>query len=405
LRFHRAIRVFALLLTPAGSGLAQTSGLDLRTTLEAAQATNLELRAARQNRAVALAGITMAGAIPNPTLSFSGTRDVPHESIVFDLPLEIGGKRAKRLAVSREEQAGTELEIQLLERNVRRRTREAFFKSMAAHQQTVQTKAAFDISSRIKEIVQQRFDAGDVPQLDVIQADVELARSQADYEMSLQTEKSADVQLAALLNRKLDAPLQLQGRLEEVPASPTMESIIDTALHSNPDVQKFTQQYKLELRRLDLAKSMRIPNLGVQGGVDLNSPPDFNVGGRGQIAVSLPLFYRGQGEVAQSNARLELLRLTLQSEQTMVSAQVAAAYFDLTAKIGQADRYSKNILPQTTKLEQMAEDSYTSGKSNLLTLIDAQRKLNDVRKAYIDSLFAAQSSFAALEEVVGAPLD
>jgi outer membrane protein TolC len=117
------------------------------------------------------------------------------------------------------------------------------------------------------------------------------------------------------------------------------------------------------------------------------------------------LFYRGQGEVAQSNARLEFLRLTLQSEQTMVSAEAAAAYFDYTAKVNQADRYSKSIVPQSTKLEQMAEDSYTSGKSNLLTLIDAQRKLNDVRKAYIDSLFAAQSAFAALEEVVGAPLD
>ncbi len=391
----------------AGLGFAQTqlSGLDLHSALQTAQAANLELRAARQNRAVALAGITIAGALPNPAVSFGATRDTPHESLVFDIPVELGGKRAKRLAVSREEQAGTELDIQVLERNVRRRTREAFFKSVAAQQQTDQGKAALDLSARIKDIVQQRFEAGDVAQLEVIQADVELARAQADYEMTLQSQKSADVLLGALLSRKLDNPLQLQGRLDEVPASPPMESVIDTALHSNPDVQKFTQQYKLEQRRLELAKSMRIPNLDLQAGLDFNSPPDFQTGGRGQIGVSVPLFYRGQGEVAQSNGRLEFLRLTLQSEQMMVSAEVAAAYFDYTAKVQQASRYSQNIVPQTTKLEQMAEESYAAGKSNLLTLIDAQRKLNDVRKAYIDSLFAAQSSFAALEEVVGAPLD
>lgn len=397
--------MFTLVLTGAGAAVAQTSGLDLHTTLQEAQAANLELRAARQNRAVALAGITIAGALPNPTLSFSATRDTPHESVVFDLPLEIGGKRAKRLAVSREEQAGTELDIQVLERNIRRRTREAFYRSVAAQQQTVQSKAALELSSRIKDIVQQRFDAGDVAQLEVIQADVELARAQADYEVALQTKKSADVLLVALINRKFDSPLELRGRLDEVPASPTMESNIEAALHSNPDVQKFTQQYKLEQRRLELAKSMRIPNLDLQGGADFNSPPDFKTGGRGQIGVAIPLFYRGQGEVAQSNARLEFLRLTLQSTQTMVSAEVAAAYFDYIAKVDQAERYSQNIVPQTTKLEQMAEESYTAGKSNLLTLIDAQRKLNDVHKAYIDSLFAAQSSFAALEEVVGAPLD
>ena len=53
----------------------------------------------------------------------------------------------------------------------------------------------------------------------------------------------------------------------------------------------------------------------------------------------------------------------------------------------------------------MARESYTEGKSNLLVVIDAQRKLSDTRKAYLDSLFATQSAFAALEEVVGEPLD
>ena len=402
--FRSKIRWFGLALLCAAS-FAQDPPLDLRTALQQAQASNLELRAARQNRAVALAGITIAKAIPNPTVSFNAARDTPHESLVFDQPLEIGGKRAKRTAVAREEQAATEIDITVLERNVRRRTREAFFRSVAAGQQAEQSKASFDLTTRTKDIVQQRYDAGDVAQLDVIQADVEVARAEADYEMAQQARKSADVGLAALLNRKFDVALSLQGRLDEIPAVPTMEAVIDTALHSNPDVQKFMQQYKVEQSRLDLARAMRIPNLDVQAGVDFNSPPDFNSGGRGQIAVGVPIFYRGQGEVAQSNARLELLRLTLQSENVMVSSEAAAAYFDFIAKANQAQRYAQSIVPQTVKLEQMAQESYAAGKSNLLTLIDAQRKLNDVRKAYIDSLFAAQSSFAALEEVVGAPLD
>src|SRR5262249_23127386 len=140
-------------------------------------------------------------------------------------------------------------------------------------------------------------------------------------------------------------------------------------------------------------------------GTDLNSPPDFQVGPRGQISMQVPLFYYGQGEVALSSARLEWLRLTLESQKINAFAQVAAAHFDYTAKAHQAELYRDRIVPETVKLEQMAEDSYQSGKSNLLTLIDAQRKLSEVRKAYLDSLLAAQSSFAALEEAVGAPLD
>jgi cobalt-zinc-cadmium efflux system outer membrane protein len=75
------------------------------------------------------------------------------------------------------------------------------------------------------------------------------------------------------------------------------------------------------------------------------------------------------------------------------------------AKRHQVEQYRDKVLPQSVQLEQMAEESYQAGKTNLLILLDAQRRLNDVRKAYLDSLFAAQSAFAALEEAVGAPLD
>ena len=204
--------------------------------------------------------------------------------------MEIGGKRAKRIAVAREEQAGTELEISVLERNLRRRTREAFFRSLAARDQAIQSQATLALSSRIKDIVQQRFNAGDVAEIEVIQADVELARAEADYEMVQQTEKSADVLLGALLNRKFDDHLQLDGRLDDLPSAIAMESVIDTALHSNPDVQKFTQQYTLEQRRLELAKAQRIPNLDLQGGVDFNSPPTFRRVAADRSASPYPSF-------------------------------------------------------------------------------------------------------------------
>jgi outer membrane protein TolC len=102
---------------------------------------------------------------------------------------------------------------------------------------------------------------------------------------------------------------------------------------------------------------------------------------------------------------MELLRLTFASQRTMVSAEVASSYFDFTAKAHQAQQYREKILPQTIKIEEMAEDSYKSGKTNVLTLIDSQRRLNDIQKAYIDALLEAQTSFATLEETVGVSLD
>jgi cobalt-zinc-cadmium efflux system outer membrane protein len=162
---------------------------------------------------------------------------------------------------------------------------------------------------------------------------------------------------------------------------------------------------EIEQRRQALAKAQRIPNLDLQAGTDLNAKPDYNVGPRAQIGMTLPLFYRGQGEVALSSARLSLLQLSLQAQKTNASAQVVASYYDYLSKAHQAEQYGQKIVPQTEHLEDMAEESYRAGKTNLLTLLDVQRKLNETRKAYLDSLLAAQNAFALLEEVVGTPLD
>jgi len=379
--------------------------LDLRTALITAQSNNLELRAARQQRAIAVAGITTAGLLPNPTFSFVAAKDTPHEGITVDIPLELGGKRGKRLAVAKEEQNSIEVDVSVLERQIRRRTRQAFYQAVAAQAETSQAKSALELSTRTRDMVQARYEAGDVAQLDVIQAEVEVAKASADFETAAQAQKSAEVLLAGLLSRSISAPLSISGKLDELPPSPTLDGVTAQAMQSNADLQKSTQDLKTEEKRLTLAKSQRIPNIDLQPGLDFNSPPEFHEGGRGGISVAIPLFNRGQGDIALSNARLNLLRLTIESQRLNASAQVAAAYFDFAAKLHQAEQYRKSILPQNEKLLSMAEDSYQSGKTNLLILIDAQRRLNDVRKTYLDSLFVAQSSFAALEEVVGAPLD
>jgi cobalt-zinc-cadmium efflux system outer membrane protein len=389
----------------AAIGAAQVPPLTLQMALTSAATGNLELRAARQQRAMGLAGIATARQLPNPVLGFAVARDTPHEGVSFDLPIELGGKRGKRIAVAEQEQKSIEVDLTILARQIRRRTREAFFRSLAARAQTARSKTALELSTRIRDLVQQRYEVGDVAELELLQADVELARSNADYETTAQAERAADVILAALLNLKIENPLSLVGRLDEVASAPTLDTLTSEALQSSSDLLKTAQDLNTEERRLALAKAQRIPNVDLMAGVDFNSPPDFRAGGKGGLSLSLPLFYRGQGEVALSNARIELLRLTLASQRINVSAEVASSYFDYSAKAHQAQQFREKIVPQTLRIEEMAEESYRAGKTNILVLLDVQRRLNDVQKSYIDALQATQSSLATLEETVGVPLD
>src|SRR4029453_17076089 len=76
--------------------------LTYQQALDLATSRNLGVDAARRARTIREAGIRIAGQRPNPTAGFKKSRDTPHEVVVFDLPIELGGKRARRLELAKE---------------------------------------------------------------------------------------------------------------------------------------------------------------------------------------------------------------------------------------------------------------------------------------------------------------
>jgi len=185
---QRLARVVPLILS-AALAAGQEPVLDLKAALSEAHSNNLELRAARERRAQAIAGLSIARQIPNPTVAFAVTRDTPHESVTWDQTIELGSKRGQRIAVAQAEQRTTEVEITVLERQVRRRTREAFYKTLWARAEREQLKLAQDLAAHTREVAQQRFDAGDVAELDVIEADVESTRAKVESESAQQSSR------------------------------------------------------------------------------------------------------------------------------------------------------------------------------------------------------------------------
>jgi cobalt-zinc-cadmium efflux system outer membrane protein len=151
--------------------------LTLAAALDRAERQNLDLAAARARRAVALAGVRMAGQRPNPTASFGALRDTPHESLIFDQPLEIGPRRGRRIEVARQESALTEVGIAAVERQVRHSVRDAYFALARARGATALQAEVLRLAERLQEIARARLEAGDVPQLEVTQAELAVART------------------------------------------------------------------------------------------------------------------------------------------------------------------------------------------------------------------------------------
>jgi cobalt-zinc-cadmium efflux system outer membrane protein len=386
--------------------------LTVAAAIDLAEKQNLDLAAARAKRAVASAGLRIAGERPNPTLSFGAARDTPHETALIDQPLEIGPKRERRIEVARQESALTEADISALERQLRRGVQDAFFGLAHARAVTAQQDGAVKLAERLHDIAKARFDAGDIPQLEVTQAELEAARAQANRQVAQQEEKVALSGLNALLNEAATTDWDLGDPFAALPRTPALEDVLARAGASNAEIARISQEAKIEQSRKALFEAERIPNLGLQFGGDFNAPGGlgantggYEVGPRGQLSIELPIFSHNQGEISQSIANARALDAALVAARRAVDAKVESAYFELEARETQTQLYRQTILPSSRQLEEMTEESYRAGKANIMTVLGAQRDVRQVERDYLDSLLAVQSAISQLEEAVGAPLD
>lgn len=366
---------------------------------------NLDLAAARLRRAVSAAGIEIARQRPNPSTSFAAGRDTPHESVTLGQTFELGGKRRQRIEVAEKERGLTDLEIANLERQVRRQVREAFYSAALARGVTSQREEALGLARQVQATAQARFDAGEIAQLEVFQADLEVSRAEADRQVAQQEEKVAFSRLNALLNEPADTAWDLRGELESFPPSITLPDLVAKAGAVNPELLHLSQESKIEQSRQRLLRTGRVPDLNFELGLDLNAPDEFRAGPRAQVSVDLPLFSRNQGELAQSLANERVLDSTATATRRSIAGEVEAAYYEVEARRSEVRLYGESLLPASRRLAGLAQESYSAGRSPIMTLLDAQRNVQQLERDYLNSVFALQRAFAQLEETVGTPLD
>jgi len=122
------------------------------------------------------------------------------------------------------------------------------------------------------------------------------------------------------------------------------------------------------------------------------------------ISMSVPLFSRNQGEIAQSQATIDQIRARRDAARRTVESAVYGALARIDAQRRQVESYRTRIIPAATELTTLAEDSYKLGRNSVLALLDAQRSLRDVKREYLQALLEFQAALADLEEVIGGPI-
>ena len=400
----------AVLTVAAGAWLAAAHAaaqvpptLTLNDAVARAIEANRTIAAARTARAIDVAGIQAAGQRPNPEITVESERETPHWSFGGALPIEISGKRQRRIDVAQATLAVTEAETARVTSDVRVEVRRAYYQAVAASRRVDIAQELETIATRARDAAQERFQTGAAPRLDALQA--QLALSEAQNEMSLARGElsAARAELNALLVYPPDAAPTLVDPLEAGPM-PTVEQAAQLAVQSNAELQVLTRQIEEDRARVQLARAMRRPDPSVSGTLTYDSPPEFTYGWRLGVAVALPILRTGRADVAVAEATLNRAVADREARVAQITGAVSSAVERAAAGRQAVLRYQNEILPASLQVEQMADESYRSGQTGLPALLQTVQAARELRLRALQAGLDYQVALAELERAMGTPL-
>ena len=382
---------------------APPARLTLQAATDRALSANPAIIAARLAKAVNVAGLDVAAERLNPEATVELEKETPKQSFGVAFPLELGDKRSRRIALSEATLRAGDAELAATTAQVRNDVRRTYFEVLVATSRLTVLRELSDLSQRARDAAQARFESGDAPRLEVVQADLALNAAQIDATSVEGEVKASAAKLNALLALPLDTSHELSTAIDAGGPVVTI-AVLELGRRESVELAVVDRRIEQQRAKLALAHALRAPDVVPSATFTHDAEPEFTYGWRAGVAITLPLFTTHKAGVTLEEAALEQLIAEREAARRRIEGDItAAAAMAETDRLAYA-RYRDVILPQAQELAQLAEDSYRLGQTGIAVLLQALQAARDVRLRSLETVSRYQTALADLERAIGAPL-
>lgn len=411
-------------LPKEGSAAAQyfdPQGASSSDLVRRALAGNAELAAARLDIERARARLLQAGLRPNPTVDFehttgrfTGSPGERNTTLGLALPLELGGKRQRRIELARAELEAAEAEVADRERRLATEVRTAYAEALSAVRELTITDQLNNVDVQTARIVEVRVTEGESAQLELnlMRAEVDRSRSrralvQGRLEGALLKLKSrAGIPPAELLRLREDlaSPILLEP-------SVSVEQAVDVALRMRPDVRLARLTEEAAQARLRLARAEGIPDVSLftKYSLDRSIFDDTPVGAIKDtdrslsfgVSIGIPVFNRNQGAKAEAATAISQAQRRREFIEQLVRAEVASAYSRYEAAQAALAIFEQGVLARSSQNVSTIREAYRLGAFRVTELLAEQRRLMDSQREFTETLTERYRALVDLYSAVG----
>lgn len=383
----------AALLLPAMSQAqtADTPPLSLQDAEKRLLDANPTILQARAAVAGARAGIDIAGARPNPQLTFASNNTDPgragsggfwknwtDNTVRVDQLVERGDKRDLRLAAADRNLAATGLDLDNTIRLARIDLASAWVDLRAAREVRRIADENAALARRAADAAEVRGKTGDLAGVDVARFAADAARVANDAVQAELALSRARIELARLLGNRVPA-----STLDTTDDWPGDDTALAAANAERVDILAARQRVAQASALRDLARAQRTRDVsfGVQyehAQASANNAYATNTYG---VSISVPLFlgYDYRGDIARSEADFTAAEQQLDATRQSVASEQARLQAELAAARSRHARLRDVVLPAAERAGRGADVAIQKGGMSLTDYLDTQRNLRAAR--------------------------
>ncbi len=247
----------------------------------------------------------------------------------------------------------------------------AYFQAVVAGQFAERAHQLLGIAEGLKSAATKRFEAGQVPEVQVTRAAIEYERAkQADSLRRAQRNASIERLAGALGVARGDLKLDSSAML--VPPSPF-------DISSRPDLMLLQAQVEKANADTELARVRRMPELELQARRSPWSDSPGVYGARIQLTWSLLDHGRSGFEAGAAKKRATVAMVTYDDAKLRAEAELSAIQLELDAARAQVESY-RSILVSAADLVAKSQKGYSDGVGTLTDVLDATRALRETEQ-------------------------
>ena len=288
--------------------------------------------------------------------------------------------------------------------NIARDVQMAYDRVLTDQKILLLTNKHVQLAKDFLERAQKRFDAGDVPKLGIMRAEVALVRLENKLAIAQNAVFMSQAKVNVLLGRMPNASLILADSLDYEPATFDLNSLYAQALRRRSDLRATT-------RVLESAKATRtasfvsfVPDLSLSIARQTAASPAGRLKSwRTGLVLELPLWamFEERGEIAEASAQYRQATAEKDRVKLRVLQEVDTAYSTFQATAQRMAWMQKRIRPTAEAAYDIARRSYDEGEATYLDLLEAQRDLIETSIEYVETLFEYRLARTQLFHAIG----